>query len=362
MKFRPDQLPFERLSIPDDVVRKRAAGTDISSYAFINTSEPVQTVLAQRYGRPNLALKMVPLRKVEVDPEQRPGAARWGKTSLGMSSLVQNLFAIRGLAPRVYGLARINDEYAAQVTDYIPEDDTPPRVGEIEAVVRHLGVKSRQKDFDLVAHNWRGGKLVDFSGWYLPQASLDILVDYIHETTAKRRGRSSSGYQQVSDLDLLGDRPDSRDLPSTVAELVVGSTVLDIGCNLGHFSRRASEAGALRVVGVEKDPQMAILATTINALLGYWNVDVVHGKLPQDLGALPPLDFDLIICLSTVKYIGDLAAPVWLASLAPNLWLEGHGGVPATYYKDALTRAYRQVVQLPDATDNMVRSQFLCGN
>ncbi len=356
MKFRPDQLPFECLSIPDAVVRERATGTDISAFAFINDSEPVRVALTERYGRRGLVLKMVPLH----DPKQHPGTAIWGRTALGMSSLVQNLLAIRGLAPRVYGLVRVNGEFAAQVTDYIPEGTTPPRVDEIEAIVRQLGIKSRHKNLDLVKHNWRDGLFVDFSGWYLDRSAIDALVNRVCKLAKKRRSTASSGYQQVSGLDLSGDRPDSRDLPSAVAKLAVGSAVLDIGCNLGHFSRRASEAGALRVVGVEKDAQLARLAMTINALLGYWNVDVVQGKLPQDLGAVPSLDFDLIICLSAIKYIGDLAAPAWLSTLAPNLWLEGHGDVPAEYYWGSLQPAYGIVERLPDAVDLKVRAQFLC--
>lgn len=359
MEFNPGRLPFERLSIPDDVVRERAAGTDISSFAFVNVSETVRTILAQRYGRPNLALKLVPLSKVDL--EQRPGATGWGKIPLGMTSLVQNLLALHGLAPRIYGLARVNDEYAAQVTDYIPEDDRqPPRVAEVEAVVRELGVKTRHKNFDLGERNWRSGLLVDFSSWYMPDDAIDELVSRTQQEAMKNGGPSAKNYQQVPGLNLPGSRPDSRDLPSAVASLVPGRTVLDIGCNRGNLLRRAADAGALRAVGIEKDRQLVTLAQTINVLLGYWQLDIVQGKLPVD--GLPNLDFDLIICLSAIKYIGDLDALPWLALLAPILWLEGHGGVPADYYKGALARAYHQVVQLPDATDNMVRAQFLCRN
>jgi SAM-dependent methyltransferase len=237
----------------------------------------------------------------------------------------------------------------------------PPRVDELEAAVHQLGIQSGHKNLDHVgAHNWRAGLFVDFSGWYLDQAAIDALVDSIRELAKVKHGRGAGGYQQVSDLGVPGNRPDNRDLPSAVADLAADSTVLDIGCNLAHFSRMASAAGASRVMGVEKDATVVWLAMTINALLGYWNIDVVQGKLPQDLPALSSLDFDLIICLSAVKYIGDLAAPAWLSTLAPNLWLEGHGDVPAEYYAETLGRAYPQVARLPDATDLKTRAQFLC--
>ena len=300
------------------------------------------------------------------EPDLHPAFGFWGKRELGMTSFVQNLLALRGLAPRVYGLARVNGTHAAQVTDYIEETDPLPCMVELIQAFRSLGIRTH-KHWDVLPHkgNWRDGLFVDFSGLYIEDDAIEDIVQALRTRATMKKGLlAGSSYQAVDELEIPGDRPSSRRLPHPLLALPSPLSVLDLGCNLGHFLRRIVDQrpGTTRVVGVEKLEETTQLCRMINVLLGYWNVDVVTAKLPAESDAIPAIGWDLVVCLSTVKYLGDLDAVPWLASLAPALWIEGHGGVDASYYLPALERSYQTVERLPDTTDNKRRVQFFCTN
>lgn len=322
------------------------------SYAVVLREE----ALSRRYNRVGLALKLIPL-----GPAEHPGLALWDGVELGMASLVQNLLAQAGLAPRVYGLALVNGTHAAQITDYVTEGDHLPRIPDLMRTFKHLGVQTR-KNWDASPNrgNWRNGLFVDFSGLYLTGEAVDTLVGWVHERATLKKGvPAGSAYQEVRALGIPGDRPSTREFPDGLP--LDGMSVLDIGCNLGHFSRLAVDRGAVRVVGVDRG-ETALLCRFIHTLLGYWGVDVVDATLPKEESLLPHIAFDVAVCLSAVKYLGDAAAVPWLAHLAPTLWLEGHGDIEVDHYLPALEQSYQTVERLADATDNKCRAQFLCTN
>ena len=351
-QFDPFRLPYRALTVPDDVMRYVEAP---SSYAVVNAHPAVQELLAETYGRSGLALKHVPL----PSSLQHPGLARWGGTTLGMAGLVQNLLALDGLAPRVYDLVCVNDRYAAQVTDYVPEGDAPPRIDELMAALHRWGIETMHINYDYGPQNWRNGLFLDCSGYFLPPDRIARIAQDIQRDAMVKKGLpASSAYQAVPELYIPGDRPALRRLPSAVATLVEqADDVLDIGCNLGHFTRLAATGARRRVVGVDK--ATARLCRMVNLLLGRWQIDIIDVKLPSGADQLPLQHYDIVFCLSTVTYMGAEAIP-WMASMAPALWLEGHGGLPAEHYRPALERAYQDVRRLADATDNKIRAQFLC--
>ncbi len=354
-----DRMPYRSVTLSYDVPAPINTAENPGSYAVVLHDEEVTDLLHGMYGRPHLALKCVPMKSREMDVR----LATWDGVELGMSSIVQNLIALFGLSPRVYGLVAVNETHAAQVTDYIAETEPNPRIDQLMALFKQLGVETR-KNYDIVPHkgNWRDGLFVDYSGLYMEAESFGDLVAHVRQLATVKKGvQTDSAYEEVRELSIRGDRPASRQLPELVAGLSPRGHVIVLGCNLGHFSRLADHRpGTVRVVGVEKDPEVAQLARTINVLLGQWNIDVVTAKLPEDANLLPGLNYGLVICLSAIKYMGDVDAVTWLRSLAPALWLEGHGGVEADHYWDALRPSYGIVERLPDATDNMRRAQFLC--
>lgn len=362
--FLASKLPYSQIEIPDGILEDPtktilSSLTDhtVGSFASFCSYSSVQDILQERYGRSGLALKLLPLRGAET-----PGLADWRGVSLGQASLVQNLVALEGLAPRVYGLALVNGEYAAQVVECVGGGGGPrnPRIGDALVVLQRLGVSLSHptQGFGIGENNWMGGLLIDFCGMFLSNDVVDRLVVEIRRRAMVKKGqRASSAYQEVRELGIPGDRPADREIPSQVAALINGATVLDLGCNLGHLSRLADRSGALRVIGVDQEGT-AKLCRLVHLLLGHWNIDVISATLPTELPSVP---YDVVFCLSTVKYIGDLLAIPWLASLAQRLWLEGDGS-PASHYWEALNTSYSHVERLADTTDNHRRAQFLCTN
>ena len=362
-QFNPqlEKLPYRSITLSYDVPAPINTAEHPGSYAVILHDEEVSDILYGMYGRSGLALKCIPMSPRDA----RPALATWDGVELGMASVVQNLMALEGFSPRVYGLVVVNETHAAQVTDFVAETEPKERSDQLVKRFGQLDVEFRRRGgFDTAANkgNWRDGLFVDYSGLYMKDEAFGDLIAGIRQRATVKKGRQTlTAYQEVRELSIRGDRPASRQLPDEVSSLAPRGHVLDLGCNLGHFSRLADRLlGTVRVIGVEKDPEVAQLTRTINVLLGHWNIDVLIVKLPEDANLLPDLNYGLVICLSAIKYMGDVGAVPWLASLSPSLWVEGHGGVGEDHYLSALESCYPSVERLPDTTDNMQRVQYLC--
>lgn len=364
MTLNQAELNYCDLSLSFEVPTPINTDEHPGSFAVVLAGFEEQALVQRLYGRTGLALKCIPLNV----PDMHPAFANWGGVELGMASFVQNLLALYGLAPRVYGLVRINGTHAAQVTDYIEETDPKARIDELLQAFKCLGIQTC-KNYDVEAGkgNWRDGLFVDFSGLSIGDGAVGDILQMLRTKATMKKGRSAgSAYQAVDELEIPGDRPADREFPQWAAPtpatvFPTPTSVLDIGCNIGHFLRLAAQRpGVRRVVGVEKLVETADICRMINVLLGYWNIDVITAKLPDEADALPAIDWDLVVCLSTIKYLGDADAIPWLASLAPALWLEGHGDIGADHYTAALTQSYDHIDRLPDTVDNMRRVQFLC--
>jgi len=87
------------------------------------------------------------------------------------------------------------------------------------------------------------------------------------------------------------------DLMMRLLEPPVGSTLLDIGCGTGHFSRRFAAAG-LRVTGLDPDPAMLEYARNLGG-----GVDYLRGTataLPLPDGA-----YDCVTAVTSLCFITD---------------------------------------------------------
>lgn len=141
---------------------------------FVVLSDELQRVLADRYGRKNLCLKIC--REKPVGPEGKP-RYRF-QERLRDAVTIQNLFAYEGLAPRVYDFVLLNGSRFALVMDFIRRD-TKHRLNSraslqsevfprIEQLMEELGLCSgrRRLEFDTGIRNFVNGKLVDFNGFF----------------------------------------------------------------------------------------------------------------------------------------------------------------------------------------------------
>ena len=341
------------LSIDQTLLNKAAAKP--SSYAYIIEDNRLEEIFAQ----PGLCLKVSrkPLKKDQ--PVDKMG---WGKVPLGELSRVQNIYAWYGLAPRVHSLALVNGRYAAQVVK-MARSKLKRQTRAILPLGEKYGVKPA-KNWDLGARNWVGHLFVDFSG--LGFADIEETKARLVKETYTRRGKFiGSAYQQVPELGIKGQRDMEHRIGAMQLSKVdfKGKTVLDIGCNLGAFSRYAVERGAVRVVGIDK--ATARLAHEVANWLGYWTIDYLSLSLPGGISLIKREtgieQFDIVFANAVVKHVGGYEP--WITNLvAPDgtMFFEGHGKVQRGIYSQALKENFSEVVKVGETTDNYTREVFRC--
>lgn len=348
----------QRLNIDANLLL-RNEDTRISSFCHVAYNEELDAVLAERYGRTGLCLKIHPPRWGSLD------GALWGGVPLAEAVTVQNLFAWHGLAPRVYDLVWVNGQNAAQVTQFVPPAEPEPRADRVLALMQRYGIAAR-KGPDLEPRNWHGSLLVDFSGLYLED--WDRYLAGLRKRAYTRRGENiGSSYQPVKKLGIVGRRNIStRLVQMRLNEIDVrGRTVLDIGCNLGAFGRALWKRGAQRVIGIDRRG-IPKLAYECNNALGFWNLDFVSLNLREGRDNLAAIrkaigaeQTDVVLCLAVQNYFGGYGP--WIADLCGEmLYLEGHGGEAPDVYLEALAEDFAQVELLGMTTDNYERPLFRC--
>lgn len=344
---------------PELLVRNEE--THKSSYCFVVYNESVEALLREIYGRGQLCLKVFrrPLGK------RKPEVFGWGQVAFPETTRVQNLFAWHKLAPRVIDLVMVGEQ-VAQVVEFV-SGGWESKFAELNglawlgAVAKRYHIKAKKVNWDLNERNWVGGKFVDFSGLYFrdPEAYKRDLVRRAHTRREKYIGVA---YQGVQALGIKGTRDMAHRLGvMRLDELdFEGKTVLDLGCNLGAFSRYAFERGAKRVVGVDR---IAQLAYEISNWLGYWQIDFIEARLPGDLelvvDACEIERFDIVFATAVSKHMGGFAP--WMVDLCGGtLIFEGHGKIPVESYEADLRGAFKRVKFLGETNDNYRRGVWWC--
>ena len=340
---------------------------------FLAQSPELEVVLEQYYGRSGLCIKLF-----KGSAGKDPMTQIWGGVSLYDATRTQNIFAMYGIAPRVYDIVTLNGGPLAQVCDYATGKGTPD-VELAQKLVRKYkigaaGYKQRRlKALEYVAldFKWVGGWFVDFGrfhctnpSWY--EARLRQKIQH------RKRGKKGKlvGYQALPALGV----PGQRDLRHRIKHMQLdgldfnGKTVLDIGCNLGDFCRDAIDRGAKRVVGI--DYKYAQLCREVDNWLGYWNIDVLDLELPKlytHIQVLTGIErFDIVYALAIVQHMKGEYQP-WLAKLTKEVfYLEGDRLPPGTKFKSdakysaALKHDFREVEWLGWIKDEDHRALYRC--
>ena len=325
-------------------------------------------LLAERYGRPRLCLKVL----------RAPGDI-WEGTRLVEAVQLQNLAAERGVAPRVYAIVQLKDGRLAQVTDWAAPN-AEPSLKAIERLVQFLqdpqvattkliGPDGPPK-WDIVTSvkNWAGDLFLDWGGLHLkyPEQFVSNLVDRVSVgiSVAERGKPVGVTYQGLPELDLTGQRHAQHRIDIMQLDRLDwrGQTVLDLGCNLGAFCFYAERRGAQRVVGVDRG-MLAEPMREVASWFGHWNVDFVGadlaGQAASIQGATAIERFDVVLALSICNHIGGYGS--WMADLcADTLVLEGHGGDDPTRYLGNLQQDFAEVDMIGFTTDLMQRPVFVC--
>lgn len=366
---------------PDLLDRDSLSRFEKGSYSIILNTPSVESRLKATYGRKGLCLKV--LKGMTEGREVRVGKSEllYGKVSLLHATLIQNRFARKGLSPRVFGWAVVNG-LVAQVMPYIVRTRDPApeahdkRVQEALGVLGELDLVNLAPEPDLGVNNWRGGKLVDFSHFefrdfegYLENLDvrartrrgvvLDKAYQAVPPTTAVPSEHADREPAEI--LEIAGTRDNGLRVKNLQLEKIrwKGKNVLDVGCNLGAYSRYAVDAGARRVIGVDR---MGDLAFEVNNVLGYWNLDVVQTNLPGYFKKVKMPKIDYVFMMAFHSYVGGLdeALKFVFPVVKTLLILESHGGEDQAECEEVLRKYFSRIDYLGFVKDPQVRHQWHC--
>ena len=301
--FEPKEIVIE---IGDQVAR----GQNIGIY--------LPEDLNSLYRRKNLCLKLF---KDSID---HWGHARGvGISSILESTVVQNLMALRGLAPRVYDLVKINDR-TAQVTDYLEGKE-----GVIPISDPRFHFDGNEIEF---SENFIDGKLVDFQGCNFKNFGVykEALIDKAKRGTTDR-GSGGRAYQ--SSCHFEGFRDTEKRLKKLGFSEFKDKTVLDIGCSYGMFCQEAVKLGAKRVVGIDW-PNVIKITQELAILDGFFNIDFygidIKSLSKTGLFLLTGIEkFNIHLFLAMENWV---AWPAWVKN-CDTLYYEGHGAVRPFWVK-----------------------------
>jgi 2-polyprenyl-3-methyl-5-hydroxy-6-metoxy-1,4-benzoquinol methylase len=129
--------------------------------------------------------------------------------------------------------------------------------------------------------------------------------DRYYQTIMLPYGLSIQGYERTEDTwQIIQKNVDFR-----------GKTVLDVGCYHGYCCFMAEDAGAISVIGLEK--QERILAFT-KRLCDMWHYQT--RLLHEDIDAYALADrFDIVLCLNMIQYVQNPQRVAWKLCTAGRL-------------------------------------------
>ena len=330
--------------------------------------------LKTAYGKKGLALKVFRAKEDILDGFVWAHSGKWRGHLLSTVSMIQNVLAIRGLAPRVYDIVKITDDnrsYFAQVTDFVEgvrgEKPSAENVEKFKYVQNKFTVRFGG---DPNIFNFVGGQWVDFGtfGFDYEKYKTDVLervnkyADY---------GSRPESYQAVEEFNI----PSQRNMEHRVGVYKFdehdfkGRSVIDIGSSSGTFCREAVRRGASRVVGIEYFDELVEVQKDLCNLLGrpYWNIDffnvncstkpnqtpteVVHKNLVEATGRD---NFDIVIFVSMVQHVGF---PHYIGKFCKE-WFLLEGNVAQHYYhfEDDMKKYFKEVRVLDGTKDHMPRA------
>lgn len=174
-----------------------------------------------------------------------------------------------------------------------------------------------------------GTDCVDFEPWAVPdkcvpmvqsgmeQRGYHTIVSFVRGLPLENKTHGYKGvpYQQI---DGVGER-DCESRWKLMNPDVKGKTVLDVGCNLGWFVRKAMAEGAVDALGIDNDVAVVEAAEQLGeGRYVYMDLNQIDSQLTR-----VQRRFDVVFCLSVLQHLRE-PDPVFddICAMADTLYIE----------------------------------------
>jgi hypothetical protein len=285
--------------------------------------------------------------------------------SLQVSTAIQNLFWMEGMAPRVLDIIRLESServYYAQVIELLEEDEFGPWTD--EAIKKIYGFTEERgiglAHIDAGPYHCFKDKFVDFSDFFFYDKYEKGLIERYAKETAY--GGDDRIYQSVPELGIKG----VRELDERIEVLdfdnadFKGKTALVYGCNGGFTCREIAKRGATRVIGLDF-PNVAKAAQELAFYLGYNNIEFYGcGNDYKKIKELTGLSqFDVVTYLACFQ----VGWPDYLKEMVKEtFYLEGHKQQDKETHEPLLKAVFPKVKYLGQISDDGSRPAYICRN
>ncbi len=299
-----------------------------------------------------------------------PDKKSWGLGDVPIeeSTTIQNMFALKGIAPRVYELIKVTDGlrmFYAQVTEDLGEYKASESESKrfytqrIEPLIKkwELGVVR-----DTLAPNLVKGKWVDFQDFRFGLSGK--YKQKMIRLSGNTQTWQNSVYQDIPELGVEGAR--NGDRLRLLSPDFHSKTVLDLGCSGGAVCNFASARGAVRVFGVDTE-EVIKGAPRVSNFLGHFNIDYFGYDLKDEsfyefMNEKGWGKFDVIIFFSMEQHIG---LPAYLSKFMHKdsvIYFESNCYVPVAPMKIKLEkdfmRQFSRVEYVGDSHDFGARALY----
>lgn len=335
----------------------------------IYVSEGLQSVLQEVFGRDNLCLKANIARPVE-DKDELGTQGHW--RDYYNSIIINNIFAMYNIAPRVYGWVLLNGDTIAVVVGHLKKGQTHDGFHALRKLI--IPIKKVLYDYPIThrggkwqgdwrAKNFLANYYVDYSHYRLDE---DAYIQHLNKLVCGTEAGGCMQYQPVPELKIAGWRSHKHRVEALRFDELDfrGKTVLGLGCHLGGFLREAHDRGAKRCVGV--DLKRAEVAYELNNWLGYWNADFYSLRLWPGLPSISEFcgldQFDIVFAFSVFNHLGGPKgySPRLSEKVSEVLLVEGHQKDSRETYESDLQQDFQEVEFLGYSTDQGERPLFRC--
>jgi len=273
------------------------------------------TQVKERYQRDDIAFKVhhPPIRDGEDLNDYIWGAHYIPKdqqTTLLESLRIQNLCAIHGLAPRVYGVEIWQDQYGVrrpvQVTEDMGRSNWSLPYTEAKNIHRQLRELGEAHGFsvpgiDKGVQNVAGNKWVDFQAFRFEDDYFDRLLERFWSGTMW----GDRPYQMPLEVSVQIDT--CRDIMFRIKDLGLDDldftphAILDIGCSGGAFLNYLTHMHKARGTGYDTF-QAIQAAQEYSAYMEAWNIDY-HVTDLKKTDAITG-QYDLVLFMSMSRHVG----------------------------------------------------------